>query len=348
MQISRILILYNRFRRRFFSDPVPARVITFVGLVLFLAVAWFFLQRPAVRILENFKLVTGDPLPQTSGRTNLIILGTGGDGHEGPDLADTIIFVSINLDTGKAVLISIPRDVWVASLRAKINTAYHYGYQKQATSGGLLLAKSAVSESIGQPVHFAVKLDFSSFVTAIDILGGIDIDVEHEFTDDKYPVPGKENDLCDGDPDTRCRYEIVHFSAGTQHMDGASALKFVRSRQSADPGEGTDFARGKRQEKVISAIRSKILSVKNLRNSRVYQDLYELARRSVVTDITPRYYSTFFQLGLKMRKTPLSTHTIEDYLENPEITVKYDSQWVLVPKNNDSQGLYAYVASLLD
>jgi len=231
MQITRISALYNRFRRHFFSNVNIARIAILFLLLTSIIGGWFILRRPISLFIDNFRLITGKPLPQLSGRTNLVLLGTGGEGHEGPDLADTVIFISIKLDTGQATLISIPRDVWVPSMRAKINSAYHYGFEKQATPGGLLLAKSAVSESVGQPVHFVVKIDFSAFVKAIDILGGIDINIDRSFTDDQYPIPGKENDACGGDPQTKCRYETLSFSDGPQHMDGSEALKFVRSRR---------------------------------------------------------------------------------------------------------------------
>lgn len=316
-------------------------------LFLGLFIGWIVLNKPVSKALQNLELVTGSPLPQSLGRTNIIILGTGGDGHDGPDLADSLMLASIRLDSGKTSLVSIPRDIWVPSLRAKINTAYHYGFEKQATTGGLLLAKSAVSEILNQPIHFAIKIDFSAFVQAVDILGGVDIDVEREFTDSEYPIPGMENDLCDGDPETKCRYETVRFTAGPQHMDGQRALKYVRSRHSTDPLEGTDFARSKRQEKVLAAIQAKLLSIKNLKNSEIYQDLYQLALDSVVTDITPQYYSTFFQLGLKMRRQPFTTLSIEDQLENPPISPKYDYQWVLIPKGGDNSALSQQVSSIL-
>ena len=130
-------------------------------------------------------------------------------------------------------------------------------------------------------------------------------------------------------------------------MDGERALKFVRSRHSTDPEEGTDFARSKRQEKVIAVVRSKLTSLRNLKNTQIYKDLYDLAVKSVVTDITPQYYATFVKLGLKMRKTPFQTFSIEDYLENPPLSLKYDNQWVLVPKGGDSSALFSFISSLL-
>ncbi len=349
MQINKIRHIYNRIRRQLLSHVFLARVILILTVISVFIIAGLIFRLPLQKAASGWGLITGKSLPQTAGRTNLVLLGTGGEGHTGSDLTDTIIFVSIKIQTGETTLISVPRDLWIPSIRAKINTAYYYGYQKQATGGGLLLAKSAVSEALNQPVHFAVKIDFSTFSQAIDLLGGIDITIDRSFDDFQYPIAGKENDSCSGDPEYKCRYEHLRFEAGLRHMDGETALKFVRSRHSTDPVEGTDFARGQRQEKVISAIKAKLTSIENLKNSKVYQELYDLVSRSVVTDIGPDYYSGFLRLGLKMRKLPFKSFSLSepDQLENPPISPKYDNQWVLIPKDNDPQTVFNYVSSLL-
>jgi polyisoprenyl-teichoic acid--peptidoglycan teichoic acid transferase len=349
MQINKLHHFYNRIRRQVLSHVVFTRVLFILLILLLVTGTWFVFRQQVQGLVSGMQVVAGKPLPETNGRTNILLLGSGGPGHDGPDLTDTNIFISIKADSGETTLISIPRDFWIPSLRAKINTAYHYGYIKEATSGGLLLAKSAVSEALGQSVHFVVNLDFSTFAKAIDLMGGVDITVDRAFTDDQYPIPGKENDLCDGDPLTKCRYETVQFTAGPQHMDGVTALKFVRSRHSTDPEEGTDFARSKRQEKIITAVKNKLLSINNLKNTKIYKELYDLAINSLVTDITPEYYAPLLKLSLKARQHPISTFTLTspEQLDNPPISDKYDGQWVLIPKGGDPKFVYSYVSSLL-
>ncbi len=127
-----------------------------------------------------------------------------------------------------------------------------------------MLAKDSVSVILGQPVHYAMSLDFASFVRIIDALGGLEVEVERSFDDYKYPIPGRENDQCLGEPSTKtaefnCRYEHIHFNGGQNLMDGATALKFVRSRN-GEGEEGTDFARSARQQKVINSIKQRLLS----------------------------------------------------------------------------------------
>jgi anionic cell wall polymer biosynthesis LytR-Cps2A-Psr (LCP) family protein len=160
-------------------------------------------------------------------------------------------------------LISIPRDIWIPEIRAKINTTYHYGNIQPERGGGLNFSKQIVSEVTGQPVNYALVIDFSGFQDIINTLGGVDVTVDRSFTDTKYPVAGRENDLCGGDPTLACRYETIHFDQGLTHMDGATALTFVRSRE-GDNGENTDFARSARQQKVISAVGKKVLSINTI------------------------------------------------------------------------------------
>ena len=81
---------------------------------------------------------------------------------------------------------------------------------------------------MGQPVHYALLIDFSSFKKAIDVLGGVDVNVERSFDDFHFPIEGKENDSCNGDPTFSCRYEHVSFKKGWQKMDGDTALKFAK------------------------------------------------------------------------------------------------------------------------
>jgi len=121
-------------------------------------------------------------LKTTQGRTNILLLGMGGEGHEGALLTDSIIVISYNHDQKAATLISLPRDLWVDSLKTKINAVYYYGEQKQA-GGGLILAKSAVAEITDLPIHYGFAINFDGFKEAIDLVGGVDVDIKRTFDD---------------------------------------------------------------------------------------------------------------------------------------------------------------------
>lgn len=282
-------------------------------------------NRQAQNIVSGVVSPPVDVLKNMDGRTNVVLLGIGGAGHEGGDLTDSILLVSFNLKNNTADMIPIPRDIWIPSMAAKINTAYHYGNERRV-GGGRDLAKSAVSELLGIPVHYAVALDFRGFVKAIDAVGGLDVEVENTFDDYKYPIPGKET----VEPESE-RYEHIHFDKGTTHMDGTTALKFARSRH-AIGDEGTDFARGLRQQKIMITFRSKVFSTSTIFNSEVIGNLKDSVSSSIDMDVTTKEQGSFFKVFVGLgNKDNIKSIEIAAFLTNPKNTKPYGGQWVLLP-----------------
>ena len=214
--------------------------------------------------------------PKLQQNVAILVLGKGGEGHTAPDLTDTMMLVNLNPDSNKVSILSLPRDIWIPAIRAKLNTAYHYG------SFGL--ASSSVSSVTGITPNYYVVVDFSLFKDLIDTVGGINVEVANPFTDEKYPIVGKEDDLCNGDKLYKCRYETLHFVQGKQLMNGETALQFVRSRNAVGD-EGTDIARERRQQKVIEALKTKLLSTQVLSNSKVLMNLYDIIMSHLETNI---------------------------------------------------------------
>ena len=284
-------------------------------------------------MLSNFVFTPKGVVREINGRTNILVLGKGGEGHDAPDLTDTILFISLNRDEKRITMISLPRDIWFPALRTKLNSVYYWGNKKE-DGGGIILAKSSVEEILGQHVHYAVVLDFSAFKKIIDVLGGVEVEVETSFIDEKYPITGKENDLCDGDSDYKCRYETLRFVQGGQMMDGETALKFARSRN-AEGDEGTDFARQKRQQKIIKAIEERILNREILLSPTKLFQLKNAFLSNIETDIKEDETSVIARYFLNSRNN-LASHVLpEELLDNPPKLSKYDNLYVFVPKKED-------------
>lgn len=287
----------------------------------------------------------------------IVVAGYGGGNHDGAYLTDTIIVVHVDPKTQKVFLVSVPRDIWIKiptdgqnGKYWKLNAAYTLGLDnvqfpnklpeyKGADGGGKLL-EHAVGEVTGLNIAYFVGLDFSGFTHSIDTLGGVDINVNPAFTDTEYPIDGKEADLCGHKPEEipaldaqaattaaelvyPCRYEKLHFDVGLQHMDGTTALKYVRSRHSIE--DGSDFGRAQRQRKLLLAVKQKIFSVGFV--SRVIPFMTSLGD-DVRTDMTAADVNTIIQHATELNGYSIDTLALTDqnYLTD---TFSSDNQSIL-------------------
>ncbi len=292
-------------------------------------------------------------LKKENNQINILLLGIAGGTHEGPSLTDSIIFANVNTKNSAITLFSLPRDMWSTDLKGRINTAYAIGESKRR-GGGIILAKAEVQKIVGQNVDYAILIDFNGFIKAVNLLGGIDISIERTFDDYEYPIEGKENDPCDNKPEDLeklasassqletfpCRYLHIHFDKGSTHMDGETALRYVRSRH-AKGEEGTDFARSKRQEKVINAFKDKMLSLQIIINPAKVIGLYQTIEASVDTDIIQNEFDDFIKLAQRLQKAKMRSVVI-DYgnketgrpglLTHPLVSKEYNFEWTLIPR----------------
>ena len=345
----------------------------FLAIVTFLAIKFigldkFIFQGPKAVV----NLITDTGLKNDRGRINILLLGTGGKGHEGPDLSDTMILASVDKDGKDIVLVSIPRDLWSPALSAKVNSAYAFGQEKNGE--GLDLSKKTIRTLFDLPIHYAFRVDFDGFVKAADLVDGIDVNVENAFVDSKYPVAGKEDDTCGIEIETKqengiqsvyfkdatgsatllteandpfiCRYETISFKQGPSHMDGLTALKFIRSRHGTN-SEGSDFARSARQQKVILAFRQKVLSKETLLNPKTILELTKTFGQSIDTDITDEEVPYFAKLARKIDPPTIRRVVLDSDRDNSVLEVgdlaTHNGQFVLVPKNNHWTDLAEYV-----
>lgn len=353
-KLSRRLLKLKKF---FLKNYVFTRAVVF-SFVLALIFSFLFLL---VFYLKNlgygyyFDLARAFILPSFSdfrssdGRVNFLLLGKGGAGHEAPDLTDTIMFVSLFLgDENKKpslTLVSLPRDIWIADLRTKINSLYYWGNKKEE-KGGISLARVKIEEILGVPIHYVVVIDFSVFKEVVDLLGGVDVYVENGFVDNWYPIEGKENDSCNSDPLFRCRYETVVFEKGWQKMDGERALKFVRSRK-AEGDEGTDLARSRRQQQIIEAIKTKVLDKRFLLDFGNLKSLLGLVLEKTETDIDTK---AIFALSRKvfLAKDSIRKESLDDrFLVNPPLLPKYDNLYVFVSRSGNWDEVQKWIKDIL-
>lgn len=337
----------SRLKRRFLKHVWVARLTLLTVVLLFVSGLFLGIRALSQKtglsyylsLASDFVTTPEEKVERFNGVTNVLVLGKGGIGHEAPELTDTMMVLTVNHETDKITALSLPRDIWIPELRAKLNSAYYWGNKKQE-GGGVVLAKSTVEEVFGQPIHYVVVVDFHLFERVIDELGGIEVDVQVPFTDTKFPIPGKENEICPpSDTETFeywCRYETISFEKGLHYMDAKTALKFVRSRN-AEGDEGTDFARGLRQQLVIDGIKNKVFSKEVITSYSTLQSLLELASSNIETDIDPSAGSILARRFFNSRDS-IETHTVpETFLLNPPITPEYDNLYVFVPNTTNKE-----------
>ncbi len=281
-------------------------------------------------------LILNSSFPKIENSISILVLGKGGEGHTAPNLTDTIILSYLNIENNSVNFLSLPRDIWIPEIRAKLNSAYHYG--------GFKMAGDSVTSITGLPINYTVVIDFSLFKDLIDNVGGIKVHVENSFTDEKYPIEGKENDLCDGDRLYRCRYETLQFTQGEQNMNGELALKYVRSRN-ASGDEGTDVAREKRQQKVIEAIKEKILSKDVILNPSVLRKLYEITISHLETDIDINTLYSLARFVFEAREHITFLNIPDEMIEISQNNKKHDYQYVFVSKSGSWKEVQEWITS---
>lgn len=255
--------------------------------VLVLGVAGFFGFKAYQAIRNMFSgdagilnLLSGQAQPlkgESTGRVNVLLLGTGDKGHDGEGLTDTVMVASYDVKTKAVAMISLPRDLYVNIPKygySKINAANVYGEQQKYPGGGTALTKATVENTLAIPIHYTVMINFTGFKDLVDAVGGVNVDVENSFCDYDYPVEYK------GDTRTVC------FTKGKQQMNGTKALQFARSRHSVQNGEGSDFARSKRQQKLLVAIKEKALSADTYLNPKKMWDMLSALGSNIKSDFS--------------------------------------------------------------
>lgn len=357
---DKLLLELAKLRRKIFQHYTLVQKAIVLGVITLIILTSYFFLLPLARIAAE--LLVGpvnivslinpktEALKNENSRTNVLLLGAGGALHEGPNLTDTIIIASLKTTLSEndvvpsIILISLPRDIYLDSLQEKINAAYEIG-SRQNSRAGLALAKSAVWEISGLPIHYAVKVDFSAFEKVTDILGGINLTIERVLDDPQYPLPGKETDLCAGDPEFLCRYEHLYFPQGRTHLDGQTALKFVRSRHALGE-EGTDFARIRRQQLVLAALKDKFFSTQTFLNPSAILAIYEELKNHIETDFDQNEAALALKIAWHYKNAAVKSLTVDlNLLEAPPVDHR---GWVLTPKDGDFTAVHQYVKTQLE
>jgi LCP family protein required for cell wall assembly len=269
---------------------------------------------------------------ESDDRINILLLGMGGKNHDGGNLTDTIMLVSLQPSTKKVAMMSVPRDMMISVEGMgwkKINAINALAESEKEGSGGEAISQ-AVSDVLGIPIHYYVRVDFQGFVNIIDELGGVEVYVDNILEDYSYPISGQEDN-----PNYNSRYEHLYISQGWQTMDGSLALKYARSRHGLGI-EGSDFARSKRQQKIIEAVKNKLLKKENILKPAMISSIASELRENISYNL-----STWEIIKLWQNFKDISSDDISNYvLDNSANGLLVDGMseagaYILTPRSGD-------------
>lgn len=214
--------------------------------------------------------------PEVRGGERVTVLLIGVDFAPGREhsLTDTMLVATLDPATGEGAMVSIPRDLYGVPLgdgrtfEAKLNSLMARASMDPVNypRGGPGSLKAAIGELLGTRIHYFAAIDIEGMREVIDTIGGVDVVVERAINDPQYA-------------DTFTGQQGFFLEAGPAHLDGPTAMAFIRSRL----GEGdSDFTRAERQQQVLTAIVAK-LNAGNLLVT--LPGLLDAVRDNVATDI---------------------------------------------------------------
>lgn len=268
-----------------------------------------------------------ESLPSWTGsdRVNILLLGVDiRCDEEGPTHSDTIMVVSFDPISRSGAVLSLPRDLWVEIPGYgvnRINQAFFLGEAYEYPGGGPQLARETVEAFLGIPINYHVAVDFKAFVDFVDLMGGIVVEVPERIEDSTYP------DSCYG-------YDPFTIEPGRQRLDGATALKYARTRATF----GGDVDRAGRQQQVILAVREQATQLNTLPQLLLNApNLWQSYQENVDTDLRLDEILQLGRLAMDIPQDRIRTAVLNfDYVYND---TTFDGQQVLVPLRDQVRAL---------
>jgi LCP family protein required for cell wall assembly len=332
-------------------------------------------------ISKKLPLVEEKLKGEEEGRINIALLGMRGKGVVGGGtLADTIMIASIKFEkdeeTGekkyKTSLVSIPRDLYViipeTNDKQKINAVYHYG-EERGEGQGLELMKQILRDISGQEIHYAVAVNFAGFEQIVDILGGVEVDLDEAFVE---PIQFHEEKVCDGKNggvftvksgnfDTKIDHRgkvvasypmcynsteecggVFKVPAGQSVLNGEDALCYVRARVTS-----SDFDRARRQQEVMKQLKQKATSIGFLSDFGKITEIINTVGDNITMDLELWEMERFFKLYQKIGEPELTQKVLENSEEGLLYAPANDYGYILLPRGDTYDKIREMFANII-
>jgi anionic cell wall polymer biosynthesis LytR-Cps2A-Psr (LCP) family protein len=274
---------------------------------------------------------------QENGYKNVLLLGvdTLETRGESLPLTDTMMLISLNMNTGSVTTLPLPRDLWHEEYKTKINALYTYGFERFPDNPARF-PEETIESMTGIPIHHTVVLSMDQVGHVIDLLGGVEIDVKEGFTDTEFPRSDVDVTV---ERDPAKLYETISFSPGKQTMSGETALKFIRSRHS-EGDQGTDLARSQRQQQVITAVIDRIKQKDVILNTKKMGVLYRYYLDTFANSFSPEEgLATLKTLYPLRNQVKFNSHELTVFPDDEKGAIVhplpklYNNQWVYIPRD---------------
>lgn len=326
---------HPRAKRRFKRGVVVALALIFIvsgyfGIKLYQTEKHLFRgggKAPALASKVDISQLKGEG----DGRVNVLLLGVGGPGHDGPDLTDTILLLSIDPINHNAALLSIPRDLCTkmpCGGNQKINAVYALAKESSRAkslagqeSDGLNALDDALAPVLGIPIHYHAVVDFSAFKQAVDALGGVTFNVPEDLYDPTIAWENHNNPYI--------------AKKGVQTMHGQQALLYARSRETS-----SDFARGQRQRQLIVALKEKAFSIGTFSNPVKISSLLDSFGNNVYSDFSLNDITRLQQIFSKIPSNKIGSLDLTTPPHNLVTTGNISGYSIVEPR----AGLFDYSA----
>lgn len=274
-------------------------------------------------ILDIFK---NQPLKQDSnGRSNFLLLGTSEDdpGHDGANLTDSMLIVSIDQTNKNMYMFSVPRDLYVKygdncnDGAGKINAYYicvNSGTSSADEQDRLTKTQKFVGDIFGIDIQYGIHVNHTVIKQAVDAVGGVDVDIEGS---------NGASGVLDRNFDWRCNYKcyLVKYENGVHHLDGEHALFLSQARGDVAPTYGlgnSNFDREVNQQKILVALKNKAMSTGTLTNLSAITKLIDAFGNNLRTNIQTSEIRTITQVASEIKASDI--HSISFIGDNAVMT----------------------------
>lgn len=242
------------------------------------------------------------PLKNQDGRVNILVAANSADdpGHNGANLTDSIMVLSVDTKKNTALILSVPRDLWVnipGYGHAKINSAY--------PDGGMDKLQTVVQKNLGLTIDYQALVDYSAVKDLVNSVGGITITIN---SDDPRGIYDPDLDYT-----TRTCCALAKYPNGPVTLNGSQALNLARARGEAYGSYGydqSDFTRTLYQREMLLAIKQKASKGSVIANPFKVADLVDAVGNNVKTNLSVSEIETLYTYMKKIDDSKIDSYNI--------------------------------------